>query len=263
MSHGIRLTEQKYWFLQDVGVPVVHNLGRMVGSYYEKYGTPPQLVVVNRSVLEDVVHTLQQAQLPIEVSYKGIVVPPFGCAMLEPDMQDSSCTWLPAFKKFLASAETTCKQGRKVPTSQTTRSSPMADMLEHAAALAIVDVPTETATAPRRSAKAVQPAQKTVAPKRATTPVETPASTRVSFALVVAKQLVAVGSQVFYHKDRKRAALVLPNGNLRCSDGFEGSIHAVGAHLAGTKSTNGWITWFVLQGQEWKVIDTMRKQLSG
>ncbi|MCS7208045.1 MAG: hypothetical protein NZ874_00545, partial [Fimbriimonadales bacterium] len=52
-----------------------------------------------------------------------------------------------------------------------------------------------------------------------------------------------VGTALYFRGNPGLVAYVLANGHIRYQDGTEGSIHAVGRHVAGTPC-NGWEVWY-------------------
>ncbi len=65
---------------------------------------------------------------------------------------------------------------------------------------------------------------------------------RLPFGRLVEAGLVQPGQELYFERDRARAAMILANGHLKV-EGFSGSIHQAAAHLAGGPA-NGWERWF-------------------
>ncbi len=83
---------------------------------------------------------------------------------------------------------------------------------------------------------------------------------RVGFANLLETNYLLPGQQLFFQKDRARNAFIKPDGKLRLSDGFEGSIHQAGKHLMGGSPCNGWQNWyFASEDNELLVIDELRE----
>lgn len=84
---------------------------------------------------------------------------------------------------------------------------------------------------------------------------------RVAFAVLVRTGLLAPGQPVYFNADRARAAQVTDDGKLETADGQRGSIHQLGAALAGTPSCNGWVHWYYEDGGALHPIDALRSRL--
>ena len=81
--------------------------------------------------------------------------------------------------------------------------------------------------------------------------------TRVAFGTLVENGLLAPGVELFDRK-RKFSAHVRTDGSL-LSGTATGSIHALGAHLQGAPSCNGWTFWHCEHEGEVKPIDALRQ----
>ncbi len=66
---------------------------------------------------------------------------------------------------------------------------------------------------------------------------------RVAFGTLVAAGLVPVGAVLVFDRRRDARATVCVDGSLVLDDGRSGSIHRLGAQLAGISSCNGWEHW--------------------
>jgi modification methylase len=65
---------------------------------------------------------------------------------------------------------------------------------------------------------------------------------RVPFAQLVELGLVQPGESLYFESEAGTQARVKPDGRL-VINGFEGSIHQTGRHLAGGSPCNGWTSW--------------------
>ena len=82
---------------------------------------------------------------------------------------------------------------------------------------------------------------------------------RVAFQELLSTGKIRAGSKL-YAKKGGVAAKVLANGDLKVN-GFSGSIHRVGARVAGVPSCNGWNFWFVKNGTgDLTPLDDLRQQ---
>ena len=105
----------------------------------------------------------------------------------------------------------------------------------------------------RRRIEAVRPDPPTFAEQPRRPP-------RVPFVNLIAAGLLEPGQQLYFQADRLRAASVQPDGRLRIN-GFEGSLHQAGRHLAGGSPCNGWEHWFYeREGGELAPIARLREQ---
>jgi len=85
---------------------------------------------------------------------------------------------------------------------------------------------------------------------------------RVAFARLLEAGLLRPGDSLFFRQRPDLRATVLADGSLRLPDGRIGSIHQIGAALAGQPACNGWEHWYYenVQGTL-VVIDALREQL--
>jgi hypothetical protein len=82
---------------------------------------------------------------------------------------------------------------------------------------------------------------------------------RVPFSRLVETGYIKPGQTLYFKKDPKSTAIVRPNGNLHL-DNFQGSIHQSTRHLLDGKPANGWLYWYVKNGQEdYQSIDDIRE----
>ncbi|MGB3454938.1 MAG: site-specific DNA-methyltransferase, partial [Litorimonas sp.] len=86
------------------------------------------------------------------------------------------------------------------------------------------------------------------------------AEPRVPFAHLVERGMIDIGTKLFSAKG-KVSAKVRADGSLRAEDGFEGSIHTVGAHVTDAPSCNGWTYWHVMGPNGLTPIDTFRAEI--
>jgi modification methylase len=66
---------------------------------------------------------------------------------------------------------------------------------------------------------------------------------RLPFAALLERGLLRPGQPLYLRGRREARATVQADGTLRAEDGTRGSIHAVGAHMAGQPACNGWDAW--------------------
>ncbi len=73
---------------------------------------------------------------------------------------------------------------------------------------------------------------------------------RVSFSQLLEAGYLQPGQILYFRSRREHVAHIKPDGKLRLSDGFEGSIHQAGKHLMEGGPCNGWQHWYYedLQG---------------
>ena len=84
---------------------------------------------------------------------------------------------------------------------------------------------------------------------------------RIAFGSLLEAGLLRPGQVLYFRKDRSKAALVKPDGNLKLGD-FEGSIHATGSHLMGGSPCNGWDNWYYQsETGALLVIDELRQKV--
>lgn len=82
---------------------------------------------------------------------------------------------------------------------------------------------------------------------------------RVPFGKLLEAGLLRPGEELYFRGDRSLTAKVKPDGRLRIN-GFEGSIHQTGSHLAGGSPCNGWEHWYYKDGEgQLRVIDALRE----
>ena len=82
---------------------------------------------------------------------------------------------------------------------------------------------------------------------------------RVAFKELLQNGAIRAGD-VLYSKTGKVAATTTKDGNLQVN-GFAGSIHRVGAKVAGVPSCNGWNFWFIKNKRgEFVPLDSLRQQ---
>ena len=84
------------------------------------------------------------------------------------------------------------------------------------------------------------------------------ARARIPFGCLVESGLIRPGEKLV-SRDKKRQALVLANGTVQ-NGGNAGSIHKLGALLAGAPSCNGWKFWHVEREGRLEVIDSFRER---
>ena len=83
---------------------------------------------------------------------------------------------------------------------------------------------------------------------------------RVGFANLLETGFLVPGQKLYFQQDKKKIAYIKPDGNLRLSDGFEGSIHQAGKYLMGGSPCNGWLNWYYeSEAEELIVIDELRE----
>lgn len=83
---------------------------------------------------------------------------------------------------------------------------------------------------------------------------------RVGFANLLETSFLVPGQKLYFQQDTKKIAYIKPDGNLRLSDGFEGSIHQAGKYLMGGSPCNGWLNWYYeSEAEELIVIDELRE----
>lgn len=83
---------------------------------------------------------------------------------------------------------------------------------------------------------------------------------RVPFAHLIERGLIDIGTKLFSAKG-KVSAKVRADGSLRSEDGFEGSIHKVGAHVTDAPSCNGWTYWHFMGTDGLTPIDSIRAEI--
>jgi modification methylase len=84
---------------------------------------------------------------------------------------------------------------------------------------------------------------------------------RVSVGSLLEAGLLRVGQELFFRRDRKRAARLRADGHL-LYDGIEGSIHQIGRHLVSGSPCNGWDHWYyATEAGELKPLGDLREVL--
>lgn len=81
---------------------------------------------------------------------------------------------------------------------------------------------------------------------------------KVAFKKLVGSNLLHANSKIYFDRDERRSAIVLPDGTIDAG-GTVGSIHKVGASLAGWPACNGWDHWYTRDDSgNYHVIDSLR-----
>jgi modification methylase len=84
---------------------------------------------------------------------------------------------------------------------------------------------------------------------------------RIPFATLLERGLLRPGQELYFQRDRKRAARVKPDGRLYVQ-GFEGSIHQAAKHLAQGRPCNGWEHWYYLDEEgALRPLDALRRMV--
>ncbi len=82
---------------------------------------------------------------------------------------------------------------------------------------------------------------------------------RVPFSRLLEAGYINPGQTLFFKEDADRVAYVKPNGIL-VLNGFEGSIHQTARYILGGKRANGWLYWYVKEGDGcFRSIDAIRE----
>ena len=81
---------------------------------------------------------------------------------------------------------------------------------------------------------------------------------KVPFGNLIEKGIIFPGAKL-YSKNKEYSAIVLANGALLWEN-IEGSIHKVSAEILNKSSNNGWLYWYIDDGRQLKVIDSLRDQ---
>ena len=68
---------------------------------------------------------------------------------------------------------------------------------------------------------------------------------RVPFSALLENGYLRPGQRLFFRRDKSRSARIKPDARVRTDDGFEGSIHQVGAHYMNGAPCNGWDHWYL------------------
>ena len=83
---------------------------------------------------------------------------------------------------------------------------------------------------------------------------------RVAFSTLIENGLLQPGQTLYFKKDKTRTATIKPNSKLHTNDEFEGSIHQAGSHYMDGIPCNGWDHWYILDNDEFIVLDQIREQ---
>jgi DNA modification methylase len=84
---------------------------------------------------------------------------------------------------------------------------------------------------------------------------------RVPFGALVAHGWLLPGQVLFFKRQPTQTATIMADGSVRLEDGARGSIHQMGARVAGTPTCNGWEHWYYQDEQgEFGVIDALRER---
>lgn len=84
---------------------------------------------------------------------------------------------------------------------------------------------------------------------------------RIPFGTLVEMGCLVPGDVLYFRRNLDQQAVVLANGHIRYQDGTEGSIHAVGRHIAGVPC-NGWEVWYYFDNEtgDMQPIDNLRRK---
>jgi modification methylase len=66
---------------------------------------------------------------------------------------------------------------------------------------------------------------------------------------------------LLFDRREDRAAVIQADGTIQLPDGRRGSIHAIGALVAGLPSCNGWDHWYYAEGDQLLPIDRLRERV--
>jgi modification methylase len=83
---------------------------------------------------------------------------------------------------------------------------------------------------------------------------------RVPFAALLENGYLRPGQRLFFRQDPALYADIRPDGKLKTPDGFVGSIHKTGSHLAGGAPCNGWDQWYFNEGEDRLPLDALRQR---
>ena len=83
---------------------------------------------------------------------------------------------------------------------------------------------------------------------------------RVPFAALLEHGYLRPGQRLYFQKDPDRRADIRPDARLMTADGFVGSIHKTGSHLAGGAPCNGWDQWYFKEADGWLPLDALRQR---
>lgn len=86
---------------------------------------------------------------------------------------------------------------------------------------------------------------------------------RLPFGALIERGLLAPGQVLLFDRREDRAAIIQADGTIQLSDGRRGSIHAIGASVAGLPSCNGWDHWYYADGDQLLTIDHLRERVRG
>ncbi|HUF39135.1 MAG TPA: DNA methyltransferase [Anaerolineales bacterium] len=83
---------------------------------------------------------------------------------------------------------------------------------------------------------------------------------RIPFSALLEHGYLQPGRALRFKQDPERTAVIRPDARLQTVDGFTGSIHKTGSHLAGGAPCNGWDHWYFNEGDCWLPLDTLRQR---
>ena len=83
---------------------------------------------------------------------------------------------------------------------------------------------------------------------------------RIPFSALLESGCLKPGQRLYFRKDRQCSATIKPDARLLTGDGFEGSIHTVGAHLMNGSPCNGWEHWYLQENGNMVPLDDFRKR---
>jgi modification methylase len=83
---------------------------------------------------------------------------------------------------------------------------------------------------------------------------------RVPFSALLEHGYLRPGRRLYFQQDPERIAVIRPNADLQAEDGFVGSIHKTGSHLAGGAPCNGWDQWYLKEEENWVQLDALRER---
>jgi site-specific DNA-methyltransferase (adenine-specific) len=86
---------------------------------------------------------------------------------------------------------------------------------------------------------------------------------RVAFSSLLENGYLHPGQSLLFDKDPARAAAIKPDARLRCSDGFEGTIHQSASHYAQNAPCNGWEHWYLQENGRLVSLDEVRERFRG
>jgi DNA modification methylase len=85
---------------------------------------------------------------------------------------------------------------------------------------------------------------------------------RLTFGSLLEHGMLQPGQTLYFDGQRDKIAIVLADGGIRSADGKRGSVHRIGAHVAGTVGCNGWEHWYYEdESGELVLIVTLREQV--